>query len=375
MEVYKACAEILGVLPKSCLVLEDAVAGVQAAKAAGCFTAVIPEAWMEGDADAELVFDTADLRLKSLEDFGDAALWSRLFGPPAPLLVACGNATVDVMCTVSQTQLATFGLAPGTEAAGLSDSVKQALVDFAKEQADASVIAGGSAMNTVRVAAWSGGEGIRSAFIGAVGMDEHGKLLEQALLQASVVPLLKRVTGSSTGICGCLVDADTKDRTLSVVRGASGLLDTSWIEEPGIHALISEASMVYITSFVLTTQPRIAAVQALIEHGLKSGAGLAINLSSAGLAFKVQGVLQQLLPKAHFVFGNQHELRAWAQLLGWDGPDTEVAKKLASLLRPGGVAVITSGASPTILAADAEVRLFPVPTRPGLHPAIHCATK
>ncbi|CAE7483222.1 ADK, partial [Symbiodinium sp. CCMP2456] len=365
-QVYKACAEILGAAPSSCLVFEDAPAGVQAAKAAGCFTVAVPEAWMEGDAQAEAVFATADLRLKSLEDVAEnQVLWNRLFGPPCPLLIACGNATVDVMCTVESKELEKLGLSPGTEAAGLSEARKQELVDFAKSQEDATVVAGGSAMNTVRVASWSGGDRIRAAFIGAVGMDEHGKLLEEALHEAGVVPLLKRVSQSQTGICGCLVDAGTRDRTLSVIRGASGLLDPAWIEQPDISSLIREASVVYITSFVLTTQPRIAAVELLIENGLKSGACVAVNLSSAGLISKVHPVLQSLLPRATFVFGNQFELRAWGRHLSWSGSDTDMAAELASMLRPGGMAVVTAGASPTIVAqTDAGVQVFPVPPIP-----------
>ena len=360
VKVYKACVEILDIMPDQCLVIEDAPAGVKAAKAAGCFTVAVPEAWMEGDVEGEQVLASADLRLKSLEDFQDSELWTSLFGHSRPLLVACGNATVDVICTFETQRLASFGLSAGMEAAGMSDSVKQTLVDIAKDQPGAKVVAGGSAMNTVRVAAWSAGERIRASFIGAVGRDEHGKILEQALHDVDVVPLLQKVT-SQTGICGCLVDIITRDRTLAAVRGASGHLDPSWIHQPGVKALIQEASLLYVTSFVLTTQPRIAAIEATVELAMMSGARLAVNLSSAGIVEKVQGMLQQLLPKAHFVFGNLQELRAWAQLRGWNGSDKEMADKLACMLRPGGMAVVTAGANPTMIARTGfEVQLFPV---------------
>ena len=367
LQVYKVCTEILGVAPSRCLVLEDAPAGVQAAKAAGCFTVAIPEPWMQCDEGEHApVLASADLRLKSLEDFDDLNVFRKLFGFPPPLLLACGNSTVDVVCTVNRSQLDTFGLAPGTEAAGLSDSVKQALVDFASKQPDANVVAGGSAMNSVRVAAWSGGERLRTAFIGATAQDEHGKILQQSLLQQGVVPLLKKVSGSQTGVCGVLVDTETRDRTLSAVRGASALLDPSWMEAPSVKGMIRDASIIYITSFVLTSQPRIAAVETLIENGLGFGARLAVNLSSAGVVGRVQSTLEELLPKAHFIFGNQGELQAFGQLLGWSGSKAEMAVKLASMLTPGGLAVVTAGAGPTMVAKmDAEVQIFPVPTSRG----------
>lgn len=118
--------------------------------------------------------------------------------------------------------------------------------------------------------------------------------------------------------------------------------------------------MVYITSFVLTSQPRIATAEALTEKALLQGARLCLNLSSVGLLQKVKESLMNLLPKCSFLFGNRGELHAFAELMGWTSDsDVDMMRCLATLLP--GMAVITAGAEPTMVAVDGDVQLFPVP--------------
>lgn len=56
---------------EDCLVFEDAPSGVSSAKQAGAFVVAVPEAFAEGDEEAEAVFRTADRRLSSLEALQD----------------------------------------------------------------------------------------------------------------------------------------------------------------------------------------------------------------------------------------------------------------------------------------------------------------
>lgn len=132
-----------------------------------------------------------------------------------------------------------FGLEPGTEATGLQDAQKLALVELAKQN-PTSKVAGGAAMNTLRVACWWGE--LRSAFIGAIGTDAEGLIIQKALQTAGVVPLLKQVE-EKTGVCGVLVDSKSRDRTLSMVRGAAAQLDAEWLEKPSVSCLVKEAGV------------------------------------------------------------------------------------------------------------------------------------
>ncbi|CAK9108203.1 unnamed protein product [Durusdinium trenchii] len=144
-EVYQVCAEILGLKASECVVFEDAPSGICSAKAAGCFTIAVPESWMVGDAAAEEVFASADLRLPSLESLHETELWESLFGHLPPLLLALGNPTVDVIAVIEDLEAAlqNFGLSVGSEATGFDDAQKLALAEMAQHHAGARTCAGG----------------------------------------------------------------------------------------------------------------------------------------------------------------------------------------------------------------------------------------
>ncbi|HET8573248.1 MAG TPA: hexitol phosphatase HxpB [Edaphocola sp.] len=72
-EVFLQCAQSLSVSPWGCVVLEDSVNGMVAAKAACMKVVVVPEKEQSGDAR----FGLADVRLESLEEF-DETIWTLL---------------------------------------------------------------------------------------------------------------------------------------------------------------------------------------------------------------------------------------------------------------------------------------------------------
>lgn len=76
--VFLTAARSLGSEPERCVVFEDSLAGVQAAKTAGMLCVAVPEQRITSDRSA---FVAADVVLGSLEDL-DSSVWSRLeIGP------------------------------------------------------------------------------------------------------------------------------------------------------------------------------------------------------------------------------------------------------------------------------------------------------
>lgn len=137
-----------------------------------------------------------------------------------PIILGFGNPTVDVTVTVSSAEMDAVGLRPGTETAGQSQVIKQQIVDvalaFPAERRETTP--GGAALNAMRVAAWRAGTAIRVAFVGSVGTDEHAEVLVSAMAAVGVEPLLLRDPTLPTGLCASLVEAESKDRALSVVK-------------------------------------------------------------------------------------------------------------------------------------------------------------
>jgi HAD superfamily hydrolase (TIGR01509 family) len=68
-DIYLEAARRLNVSPEECLVLEDALAGVQAGKAAGCAVAVVPDSRFTAKEKAVFVREGADVVLDSWWDF------------------------------------------------------------------------------------------------------------------------------------------------------------------------------------------------------------------------------------------------------------------------------------------------------------------
>ena len=76
--VYLSAASALGVEPERCLAIEDSVAGVGAAKAAGMICVVVPDPLVPEEGFAQ-----ADLILHSMKDF-DERVWVATDAVPAP---------------------------------------------------------------------------------------------------------------------------------------------------------------------------------------------------------------------------------------------------------------------------------------------------
>ena len=76
-----------------------------------------------------------------------------------------------------------------------------------------------------------------------------------------VQPLLLEVESQRTGLCVSLIEPETKDRALAVVRGAADSMTTRFLQDsPQVKAALLDPRLwlVYITAFVLTTPNRAA---------------------------------------------------------------------------------------------------------------------
>lgn len=146
--------------------------------------------------------------------------WQRGCSIERPVLLGFGNPTVDVSVTVTSTEMDTVGLQPGSDAAGESQDTKQRIVDaaLALPVARRDTTPGGSALNSMRVAAWAASGAIRVAFLGSIGTDEHAEVLVSAMSDVGVEPLMLRSATQPTGLCASLIEPESKDRALAVVR-------------------------------------------------------------------------------------------------------------------------------------------------------------
>lgn len=186
---------------------------------------------------------------------------------------------------------------------------------------------GNEARDTVTVrAGGSGGTFARTAaalgacvtFIGAVGSDLVGDLLDSSLVQAGVTPKLDRVNLPSGAVLAIQME---EDRSMVCARGANDGLTPDWVAE----SLPTGAHHLHVSGYALLSEAqRDAALQAFeLAAGYKMTRSL--DPPPVGLiqSFGVQRYLD-LLPDGLWLFPNQSE----GQLLSGMTASEDVADEL-----------------------------------------------
>lgn len=217
---------------------------------------------------------------------------------------------------------------------------------------------GGSALNSARMRNWFCGEKYRTAFIGAVGADDHGNYLADQLTLEGVRSCLQVVKEAETGTCLALTVGT--ERTLIGYPGASRHLQVEWIKEHAMD-MIGKASFIYMTTFLLTT-----AKKAEIGHYLSETvtSKVILNLSSENLIKRVWPSLKALVKRCHIIISNEAELKAVAVVEKWDDEDiADCQTRLRKLMAPGALVVTTRGKNPT-MTADENGRFGLYPPEP-----------
>lgn len=202
---------------------------------------------------------------------------------------------------------------------------------------------GGSAANVACAAASL----IPTRFIGCVGVDILGDLLEEAVSTAGVDVRLQR--RGSTGVVVVLID-QAGERTMVPSRAASSLLrdvDDAWLD--GVSAL-------HITAYSLEGGTTAAEVVRLAERTHKRGGSVSIDTSSSAMLDKYGSerffeVMEIVRPE--ILFANDQEWR----LLDLD---RAVAHRPPGL--DGTTLVRKAGSNPTLVYGDdGSVVSVPVP--------------
>jgi len=282
------------------------------------------------------------------------------------ILCLC-NPLLDISVDVNQEFLDKYGLKGGN--AILTDDNFPTNAFFGELVANPSVqyIAGGSAMNTARVAAWTLQEPGKVAYLGAVGKDNYARTLSDYASKSGVdvSGLLEVDDGTPTGLCGvCIVG---KERSMVANLAASNKFNISQMSTPIVQALKEKAGLVYASGFSLTVCPE-AGLQ-LAQMCQAKGLVFSLNMSAPFIMQFFKDPLEKLLPFTNLIFCNEDEAKCLAQMFGWDASLTvpQIAakvigdKKLSQQGRQ--IVCFTQGKEPTVIYTSDEGELL-VPVAP-----------
>ena len=190
---------------------------------------------------------------------------------------------------------------------------------------------GGSAGTFARTAAQCGAS---VTFIGAVGQDLVGDLLETSLTQAGVTPRLSRTSLPSGAVLAIQMD---DDRSMVCARGANDGLTPDWVSE----TLPRDASHLHISGYALLSDAQRDATLRAFELADHYGMTQSLDPPPASLirSFGVQRYLD-LLPNGLWLFPNQSE----GQLLSGMTASEDVIDSLCNRFPVGAHTLGASGA-------------------------------
>ncbi|MDQ2965864.1 MAG: carbohydrate kinase family protein [Chloroflexota bacterium] len=133
---------------------------------------------------------------------------------------------------------------------------------------------GGSAANTAR---WLARLGARTTLIGAVGRDQAGRALVDAVRSDGVVARVSRIAGERTGRIGVLV-TPTGDRSFVADRGAADHLEALDLRA----AWFEKAELLHLPIYSMLGDPLGGATRRALRLARLAGAQVSLDLSSIG---------------------------------------------------------------------------------------------
>jgi len=219
-----------------------------------------------------------------------------IFGLGSPLL--------DAIVKVDETHLLDMNLKKGSMHLIDSEKIDKTIEQLEKKQI--TFIPGGDIVNTVRGVVNLGGKGI---FCGKVGVDKHGLMIEQKLINDGVkASLVKGKTG--TGTCISLVTPDF-ERTFLTNLGAAITIE----EKELLAEDIKRSKIVYLSGYILeAANLRATAIKALNE-AKRLGKLVAIDLADPSLVTRCKEDLKEIvMDYADILFANESEAEAFTGL-------------------------------------------------------------
>lgn len=151
-----------------------------------------------------------------------------------------GSPLVDVITSASTTFLKTYGLE--TNSATVMTN-KQLFQDILTK--DCKTVIGGSITNTVRVLQTILRGKHAVTYLGSIGKDENGRLIEENLKKEGVQCIFKVSENIPTGMCAVLINGE--NRSLCTYLGASKLYSIEDLRDSRVEHSLTKATCIYFS--------------------------------------------------------------------------------------------------------------------------------
>lgn len=275
-------------------------------------------------------------------------------------LMGMGNPLLDISAEVGQDILDKYDVK--MDNAILAEEKHVPIYDELVEKYSPQYIAGGATQNSIRVAQWimtANGKPNESAYMGCVGNDKYGKMLEDCAAADGVKVHYMKDESTPTGTCAVLVKGG--ERSLIANLAAANNFKPSHLETAESKAIYASASLYYIAGFFLTVS--VDSLKIVAEHALANNKTFCLNLSAPFIIDFFGDQVATALEYADYVFCNESEAAAYGKKHELGEDLKEVALKIAASPKKGGkprTVIFTQGSESTIVACEGKVTEYEV---------------
>ena len=228
-------------------------------------------------------------------------------------ILGLGNALTDILLQVDESELKALNLPKGSMNLIDFDTALAIQSKFANVRK--SMVAGGSASNTINALASLGG---KAAFIGKIGKDEVGEFYLKDMKKNGVEPMMLP-SALISGCCTVLITPDG-ERTFATCLGASADMNADDIKPE----MFIGYDIFHIEGYMVQNH---ALIEKAIRVAKEAGLVVSIDLASYNVVNENRAFLEGLVRKyVDIVFANEDESFAYTHLQPVDSV-AEIAKQ------------------------------------------------
>jgi len=274
-------------------------------------------------------------------------------------ILGLGNPLLDISSPVNDDFMKKYDIKPGN--AVLAEDKHLAMYEELSDMNSVEYIGGGSTLNSMRVCQWMVQENGCVGYMGCIGKDKFGQVLESTTKEAGVDCHFMKDDKIGTGTCAvCITD---KERSLVANLAAANNFKIDHCSTDKAKQMISSAKIIYTAGFFITVS--VETMLMLGQECQKLNKPYCLNLSAEFITTVFKQQLLSIFPYVQIVFTNQDEAKSFAKANNIQFSDIkdlaiQISKLKPSLIKKPRTVIITQGCDPVIVATGDKAAEYPV---------------
>jgi len=254
----------------------------------------------------------------------------------SPVLAAFGNPLLDIIVREGCEGLVEkYGLARNI--AQEVDTIKTGLHKEVSQKSNLEYSGGGCALNTARVFQWLSPTPSSAVFLGGLGKDDSGAVLESLVNSDAVLTAFAKQEDLPTGHCIALVEG--AERTLVANLGAANKFSAEDLWQGNNRTLLEGSKVIYVEGYFLSHSPE--ATMELARFAQKHKITFVFNLCGEYVCEDITYVenVLAILPFIDILFGNLSEFEVFIDTIEakLEVTSSSVIRNLRAMIRSEGV--------------------------------------